>query len=817
MPRKPSLESPQTTGVVQDVAQGIRVLLESPVVQQLLLRERGQYAAQSPIASSTVPQASDGAGARSRFLPPADGAPPAKFPVQVLQQPENDSLAPAPLVDRYPSVVGGQLTYQYVATVARLCTTGYRQQAVDLWRELLEQDLHAGSVLQKRILAVANGTVEVLPADVPEDDPDHALAVEAADMVRKEVARIPDLTQALVTLLWAVYYAVQAAEIMWTRDSDGWHVTGLNFVHSRRIAWPDMQSWDAYVWDQGQVFGWNSPWGSTPTNAGVFGMRIADWPGKFIVFAPQLFADYPTRDGLARSLAMWMAFKRVPVRGALDYLERFAKGFLDMTLSTTATGEPRGATDDDIDFAKGLAHTLATGNGRTVWHPDSIKIEPKSFESGSGKAKLTWAEWISVCNSEISKLVLGGTLGTEVSSTGGNRSLGEVQERAETDLEQFDATALAECLRRDLFATLVRLNKPEAMHLIPRCSIRIETEPDAGEVTKNACMLADRGVPIECEDVAMKTGFKLVPNEQKDGKGNPRPRQMFKSDFVDPTLVDPNLMSPEAKQEKADQQAADNQAALEKARNPPQALPGMPKFGDPPPPKAGGKVVPGGKQAPANTNAKTAPAKGRDPAAKTPAPKTAGKKMTDEDVTFLLTTRSMALGLPDFALREDRDVCQDVYQMLLEDYPASACDWVLACDWGTGPVEVVHQDIDYSEAETWRASHEDLSSYAEKLKEAVAGERRRKPAIFVRTPKNPLQQIVDGHHRTLASKAAGIPAYAYCARVQTENGPWRAMHSRQIGRSSKTYGKPVPSSYVYEGDGEMPTMADHDDEAVAAE
>jgi phage gp29-like protein len=793
-----------------EVVDALRALLESPELRQTLLSSRAQVAApqssspralQRPKAGSTVPGASSGSGKSREALPPSEGAPRATFPIAVAQQEDNAQLSPPPLVDRYPTVVGSQLSFSYIATVARLCTTGYRQQAVDLWRELLEQDLHLASVLQKRILSVSNGKFEILPADLEEDDPDYDLAEQCAVMVRKEVSRIPDFTTSLATLLWAIYYAVQAAEIIWTKDSYGWHVERLEFVHSRRIAWPDMQSWDAYIWDQGQVFGWNSPWGSTPTNAGVFGLRLADWPGKYIFFAPQLFADYPTREGLARQCAMWAAFKRVPVRGAIDYLERFAKGFLDISFTTQASQEPRMATDQDIDFASALANVLGPGNGRTAVHPNSLTIEPKSFEGGGGKAKLTWKEWLEICNAEISKVVLGGTLGTEVSSGGGNRALGEVQERAETDLEQFDATALAECLRRDLVTTLVRLNMPEALHVVPRVLIHIEAEPDAKSVVANAIQLADRGVPLDADDVAQKSGLKCVPNESKDEKGDVKPRRMFKSDFIDPSLVDSTLLSDEAKQAAQDDKDAANELALQKARQP-----GVSPIG-----------APGGGQAPANANGKTPPPKGKAPvkapqarAGKVkPAASAKGstKKLSEDSLTFMLTARSSVLKLADYAGRTDRDIVREVYEMLLDDYPPSSLDWVLAAKW-RGPVEVPMADIDFSRRSTWRASHEDLSSYVGKLREGLAGDKTRKPGIFVETPSNPLDQIVDGHHRTLSAEALGVPAWAYVATVYVDNGPWERMHAMQKKGSSKE-SVSKDDSFIYEEEAET-----HDDEAA---
>ena len=69
-------------------------------------------------------------------MPPTKGAPAAVYPIAVNQA--QRAIAPQPLSDRYPVVVGQSLSLSYIASVFRLATTGYRQQYVDLLNELLD-------------------------------------------------------------------------------------------------------------------------------------------------------------------------------------------------------------------------------------------------------------------------------------------------------------------------------------------------------------------------------------------------------------------------------------------------------------------------------------------------------------------------------------------------------------------------------------------------------------------------------------------------------------------------------------------------------
>lgn len=708
--------------------------------------------------------------------PPTAGAPPAVPPVQTRS--DQRAIAPYPLIDRYPTVLGRNLNETYLGSVFRTALTGYRQQYVDLLEELLDHDPHLASVLTKRITSTANGRLTVKPPELDEDDPDYELARECASMVQREIARIPHLTESLSSLLWGIYYGVTAAEIMWTRDADGsWHVDRLDMVHSRRLGYPDMQSWDLFIWDQGQVLGWET-FGESPTNRGTYGTRIADWPGKFLTYTPRLRGDYPTREGLGRNTATWSLFKRAGVRGCMGYLERFAEGYTDVAFSTTDTGKPRRATDDDIDDAHDFAEAgFGPGNTRIV-HPDSITVTAKGYE-GTGTAKITYEEFVHLCNDEISKVVLGGTLGTEVGKGGGNRALGEVQERAEVDLEQYDATTLCEAFGSDVVYWLVRLNMPEALHLVPHVYVDVDREPDAKTLIANAEGITKIGGRVDLDRLSNDTGIPLIPNEAGDD-GEIKPRGSFLSDVVDPTMVQPDLMSAEAK---AQQQADADQAhelELAKAKRP-AAVPGAPpqqqqgarpaskvrpKAAKPGKGKGGGKGKQGDKATRAAYRLRLQP-----------------EDRHDYDA-FCLAVRD----------RDDREYALAVYEQLLEDYPAWACAWVRACSWSL--VEIPQDQIDKRHRDDWRASKDGtIPSYVEKLKEGV-----RKPAIVVKTPGNDLDLVVDGHHRELAHEALGLPLLAYRAVVPVDHGPWLELHAMQKKGSSKGGSRLGSYTSVYPAD-----------------
>lgn len=442
-------------------------------------------------------------------------------------------LAPWPQIDRYPTVIGQGLSLQYVGSVFRTALVGYRQQAVDLLSELIEKDGHAFSVAHKRVLAVAGGKLELVPVELPAtaSQAETTMAQEVCDFCSVRVRAIPNLVQHIAALMWSTYFGVTACESHWDKIEGEWQVTRLSNVHSRRLAYPDQFAWDLYVWDQGNVL---LPYGMSPTN-GIYGLRVADYPGKFIVHTPELRGEYPTRDGVGRILATWIVLKLIATRGGSQYLERFAKPWPEATYRTTDDDQPRAANDEDKDAATAALNALGNGSLSSWVHPDSVKLDLRTPDTGS-TGKLSFAEWIGVCNAEESKATVGSTLTTEVGSTGGNRALGQVHEQGEMRIAQYDADGIAETLKRDLVAWLVRLNfPPAAMKYVPQVKIHVGPEPDPDAIVDRAARGAAAGMPVDADKVAQQAGVPLVAPDDENA------RRMLPLSPVDILAINPEL------------------------------------------------------------------------------------------------------------------------------------------------------------------------------------------------------------------------------------------------------------------------------------
>jgi len=479
---------------------------------------------------------------RNRRIPPpeAENKPPAV--------PQGGTLAPWPTSDKYPTVIGSQLTLQYLSNVFRTAQTGYRREYVDVLDELLERDPNAYAVMSQRILAVAGGKLSMMPAVV--DGPDAERAAEIAHECEKAIQCIEQRRQALASLLWGVFYGVSCSEINWGVSDGIWAPTSLSWIHSRRLAYPDPADWKVRIWDLGMMVGWGQTTAQafdSATTASVFGLSPYAFPGKFIVHQPQLRGDYPTRDGLGREMAYWMALKLMGARNLAQFVERFGRPWPIGYYNTTKEGKdkPRAAVDDDIKALEATMQNIGSGSLSGAALPNSVWTEMSGPMSGnySLPAELPQETLIRVCDSQIAKAVLGQDDTTHAGPNGGRAST-ETRKDGTLELYRYDSACLCDTLKRDLVWYIVHLNYPGEEYLCPTPHIDVEPPPNRAENAKIIVDMVTAGAPIDAENAAVLTGLKLVPAPTQE------PRRLFLCKGTEnPSFFDDEpILSPEAEQ-----------------------------------------------------------------------------------------------------------------------------------------------------------------------------------------------------------------------------------------------------------------------------
>lgn len=414
--------------------------------------------------------------------------------------------AGAPFNDRFQISWGSNLTPQGVTGVLQNADSGMLYMLADMLDEARERDGHLHAELQKRELRVAGADWEMMP---PEGSGARGETIAKWCAARlKEIESREDLArsfgEAVADLQGAVYQGRVGLEVVWDADPFGWTIPRtLYFIHPRRFAYAT--DWRLHLWDaSGTAPGAWQP-NDTCDAFGIYpGLPLDVFPpGKFVVHRPRVRGVYPTREGLGRLLIWWSTFKRFGVRDFLAFAEWAGRG---LRLGTFATGRgPMGtftASPEDQAILEQVLNQMSSSSPAVF--ADTTKPEIKDAPHNND----VHDRLISLCNNEISKATVGGTLGSDSGSRGA-RSLGEVHERNELMIAKADAASINATLVRDLIRPMVEMNfGPGA----PVPWIRFVVEP-----SEDTNALADR------LEKAVRVGVKVGQRDARNMLGFPDP------------------------------------------------------------------------------------------------------------------------------------------------------------------------------------------------------------------------------------------------------------------------------------------------------
>lgn len=323
-----------------------------------------------------------------------------------------------------PSMARG-VTVELVHSVISAAEQGQTRDLFALYRDMVLASSHLQTEFSKRKLAVLGDALQFLPFDKKvQADVDTATAVES------EISAFKGWTRACSFLLDASLYPVSVLEKLYKPTGSGYTIETLMPVPYQLL---DFTSGHMMIFDV------------DPINGQALGTKHEANPDRYIIHRGHLLSSPDNWGGPMRSVLFWWLLATMDREWWAKFLDRYGSPFL---LGKYADEEGRTILE--------RAFALATRLGGLAVSEDTDVEIKQAAASDSGDA---FDRFLTICNREMSKLVLGQTLSAEAQPTGLGSGASDVQETVRQDIRKFDARLLAETLRDQLVTQWCTINR----------------------------------------------------------------------------------------------------------------------------------------------------------------------------------------------------------------------------------------------------------------------------------------------------------------------------------------------------------------------
>ncbi len=371
------------------------------------------------------------------------------------------------------------------------------------------RDPHAASVLQTRYLAVVGKEWQIEPAtDSAEDQ-------KIADFVA-EVLRGCNHDQARQELLQAILYGYYACEVMWDYSEGQIGIKKLLAKHPRRFIFTTDRKLRLL----------------TPQNM-IDGEIVPD--RKFLTFTYGS-SDNPYGVGLGQKLWWPIWFKKHGIKFWVIFAEKFG--------SPTAIGKyPAGTKQTDQEKLLETLEAIQQEAGIII--PENMLVE--LLEIKRSNSQDVYKDLCEFMNADLSKVVLGQTLTTEVGETGGAYAASKTHDDVRQEIVKADSDLLCECQNETLIRWIVDYNYP-AVKKYPKIWIRTEQEKDLKPLAeRDKIIVREIGLPV-AEEYFYDT-YNIPKPEKKQNlvsppQSQPPPEEIEASEFAEKKTFHPHGGNP---------------------------------------------------------------------------------------------------------------------------------------------------------------------------------------------------------------------------------------------------------------------------------
>lgn len=411
---------------------------------------------------------------------------------------------------------GRGISMDTIAGALMAANNGVMPDWTDLGGVTIDADPNLASCLDRRLGMLDSAPYTVRPAKGYGIDRAKAKAI--ADELSRELRLLPSPTNwgeflpkkrsglgpLISALNWAIWDGRASVEKVWAPVAPSstrkvrWTIGELVWIHPRRLSFGPRR--ELRIVEAFQRVG----------NFAEVGIDLTEIPNKYINYLPQLFREYPEREGYQRRACYWSFFKRVGTREQLVLSELFGHPYkiVEVENDAKATATELEQLDDDVENL-GASEQLRLPKGVKLelpWpHPESGGIHDNIVDRA---------------DRQIQILLLGQTMTT---SDGSSRAQAEVHERQQNIYPKKDAARMSACLDSDLIHPLVALNaapfgleSDDAIDAYcPTIEIHAESQPDRNAEVERLGLVLDRGIPIAVEEVYEIAGFR-TPEEGEE-------------------------------------------------------------------------------------------------------------------------------------------------------------------------------------------------------------------------------------------------------------------------------------------------------------
>jgi hypothetical protein len=240
---------------------------------------------------------------------------------------------------------------------------------------------------------------------------------------------------------------------------------------------------------------------------GYAGEPISEYPNKLIVHRPNVIGTSPFRGGALRACLGIACFKRFGLQWFVNFCELYGVPFRWAEYPPNATPEEKGQIEAALrDFSA------------AAWgaFPKETNFNLGGVGSGSTSANvIPQTGLIELIDKWYSIFLLGQTLTTQVSDTGGAFAAAKVHDQVRGDILKSDAKLESVTIRRDLLQPMMRFG-PLAGSPCPIFRRVIEEPIDVGVQLDNIAKAQGVGMTVTRGWASQVTGIPMLDGESAD-------------------------------------------------------------------------------------------------------------------------------------------------------------------------------------------------------------------------------------------------------------------------------------------------------------